>query len=794
MKRTNTVADALNTNLAQVDPGDGLPIIPIPLDGKMPGYPGPPGPGVPEGGTVGQYIEKTSDGSTQWATLSKSKVGLSNVDNTSDADKPISDATQIALDAKPSRIELDAKADLTDGKVPIEQIPTAATVTDSTVSAQINAPLTGAAIDGRINTQVTPVVEQITADYIASDSTIVDAAAAAVDANPTIAELEQAKWFQGEYPGGDVFTHGTQGMYFVPSGEGIPNWPSELSGVGGYIEFNSRNGIKSIEIRSYGARPYTFSTQSNSVMNNTFHPWERSANSSEVAAAKWFKGSFPGSDVFTWGESGAYYVSEEKASTLANWPEEMSGVGGFLDIEVSDGRVTASVKGYGLRPYTFNTYKNSVLNNTFHPWEREATMSDVEAISAAIEPIGLNRDVLKAAFTKRRGGRIGVQGKAVVALRFDDPINGLINSAVDQALLSLDIPASAVHCSGSFTAPDLIALSNLGTWQTVIDWAHKQGMEVWHHGGDHQDASTPAALTDEIVTSLATLKSNLPTLEVNKWAQPGVGGTNYDGFALLDSPELFYGHKAGKLIAQGHAVASGPMNAEMRQLDGQPRDGVGHYTVDNPAALAAAYTRVAEAVKIGAGLNIMLHPNNLDRAGDFSTSADFIAFLEHLAQLRDEGKIEILTMSGLLCADASTTHRSQVIRNADLSAPLSEDYTGATGWTQASGVASTDGTEMLQQIHSAGRYGWMMGGTMQLVAKVRATSGAVVRLQQSSYADPVAWTAQRNATLPASPDWQTVRINACVPTNLASTDYVATSIGRLSGGTLEVDSIEYLPV
>lgn len=62
-----------------------------------------------------------------------------------------------------------------------------AAVTDTAVALQVNGTATGAAIDARINTQVTPVVEQITADYLASDELIVDAAAAAVDANPKIA-------------------------------------------------------------------------------------------------------------------------------------------------------------------------------------------------------------------------------------------------------------------------------------------------------------------------------------------------------------------------------------------------------------------------------------------------------------------------------------------------------------------------------------------------------------------------------------------------------------------------------
>lgn len=47
-------------------------------------------------GTTGQYYR----GDKSWQTLDKSAVGLTNVDNTSDANKPISTATQAALDAK----------------------------------------------------------------------------------------------------------------------------------------------------------------------------------------------------------------------------------------------------------------------------------------------------------------------------------------------------------------------------------------------------------------------------------------------------------------------------------------------------------------------------------------------------------------------------------------------------------------------------------------------------------------------------------------------------------------------
>ena len=67
-----------------------------------------------EGGKVDSVNDKTGD-----VVLSKSDIGLSNVDNTSDEDKPISDLTLAALNNK---------ADLTsNGKVDEGQIPTITT-------------------------------------------------------------------------------------------------------------------------------------------------------------------------------------------------------------------------------------------------------------------------------------------------------------------------------------------------------------------------------------------------------------------------------------------------------------------------------------------------------------------------------------------------------------------------------------------------------------------------------------------------------------------------------------------
>lgn len=64
-----------------------------------PGTDGTNGQGVPVGGTTDQFLRKTSgtDFATAWTSLTKSYVGLANVDNTADTAKPVSTAQATAI-------------------------------------------------------------------------------------------------------------------------------------------------------------------------------------------------------------------------------------------------------------------------------------------------------------------------------------------------------------------------------------------------------------------------------------------------------------------------------------------------------------------------------------------------------------------------------------------------------------------------------------------------------------------------------------------------------------------------
>lgn len=70
--------------------------------------------GVPNGGTTNQILSKASatDKDVYWRTMAKNDVGLGLVDNTSDVNKPISNATQAALNLKANITALTAKADI----------------------------------------------------------------------------------------------------------------------------------------------------------------------------------------------------------------------------------------------------------------------------------------------------------------------------------------------------------------------------------------------------------------------------------------------------------------------------------------------------------------------------------------------------------------------------------------------------------------------------------------------------------------------------------------------------------
>ena len=81
-------------------------------------------------------------GDQTWQPLNKSVIGLGNVDNTTDADKPISTATQTALNTKANTAHTHIANDITSGTFDAARLPGATETTGGAVQLATNAEMT----------------------------------------------------------------------------------------------------------------------------------------------------------------------------------------------------------------------------------------------------------------------------------------------------------------------------------------------------------------------------------------------------------------------------------------------------------------------------------------------------------------------------------------------------------------------------------------------------------------------------------------------------------------------------
>lgn len=388
------------------------------------------------------------------------------------------------------------------------------------------------------------------------------------------------------------------------------------------------------------------------------------------------------------------------------------------------------------------------------------------------------RDMLVSAFTERRGGRVGTNGVAAVALRFDHHLDPFV-SKVLPLLQQYGLPfGQAINPQNVGTGDDN------RTWAQIQSMCTDNGGEVWNHGGNHLDATGVGPIRGQITGALDTLKANLPGLAIEGWMPPGLASGGYDGYSPMTTPEQHYGTYAGRLIISSHAAVYGYIPGSYRGMDGTNPIGRTHMTMDaSTEANIKAWINGAKA--IGAGLTLMLHSNYLDTAGYLTTSA-LGNVLAYLAAERDAGRLVILTPSGLQLAADDTEYRQNLAVNGTFADGLN-NWANTAGWTVAtqSGLTSastTTGTPMTQVV-SFSRTGQYLGGPRELVYKVRATAGAVVRVSATA----TGLSAAQDFTLPASAAWVEVRKPLTLPLNLA-TDLTLT-VGRVSGGAVDIADI-----
>jgi len=312
----------------------------------------------------------------------------------------------------------------------------------------------------------------------------------------------------------------------------------------------------------------------------------------------------------------------------------------------------------------------------------------------------MQRERMNRRARSSRLGSIGIGDIGAIAFEFDD-WEDLYLSAIYPLMVARGLPHCHATISRPFTRPDMCVNANVWTELTT---AHRNGCEIWNHSATHT-WSAGMNVADEVTTADAEIRAAMGNaVSIPAWVFPGcgsvdginitTGGGPIADWALYDTP-------AAQLVQQLYPVSEfvGP-GANKRTFPAGIMHGGHHQTIgEGGVTLAVAKGFIDEAVRTKIGFNLMLHPGNLigiagGQSGTYYMSlADFEALLDYAKAYQDDGRLEILSPSGLYYAD-HTTNRLNIEPRGDFADATTND----TYWSRWGATVETNGG------HSGARY------------------------------------------------------------------------------------------
>jgi len=410
------------------------------------------------------------------------------------------------------------------------------------------------------------------------------------------------------------------------------------------------------------------------------------------------------------------------------------------------------------------------------------------AESPAPYPFVFNQSLLDT-FMARRGGAIGTAGRAAVAFRCDHHLNRF-KAAILPLHRKYAIPVTIAAMSQMTAVEKGPAGSELMPFPLLQKTALENGFEVANHSATHRDAATDLRLTEEIVEAHWSLARSLPKLPIELFVPPGVGGTNYRGFDGGASWSSFQKYLAGRLITQQHALSTGYMPGYW-SMTGQPLLNMGrsHVRIDDAGVAWRGKDFVSAARRQHKGVCFMYHPSALDAAG--------LAALESLfawcAAERDAGRLDILTVGGLMLAriDSSSRH--------DL---LGGDQGFRKGWNGWNGLSAKWSLRAEQGGYCARRgaastplskdcpLGAYAGSTRQLRMIVQSGTGVRFKLEVFDAESPARFSTAKYVTVRGSGTNTVLHQYITLP--LTGTRTVRVQLTPVSGGELLLQAPQLL--
>jgi len=546
----------------------------------------------------------------------------------------------------------------------------------------------------------------------------------------------------------------------------------------------------------YALNQWAVSPRGNIMYCNT--PHTSPATFTAATEANWTflnsvsRGWLPtGADLNTMIDAGTWIIpNQATADAAVNWPAGLTRAPGIFKVE-GDYRFgstivfTQTLWTYGSSTGKRERTKLSGAAGAWNTWIDPYAMTDVS--SAMLSDYAMSNNAHKDAFIRRRGGSLGTNGVAVLALRWDHGAVPFRDKLLPK-LIEKNLPSSFVINPSEYR---LGLPENLGvSWSDYHNWAKNYGIEFVNHGMDHTDAANTAELKVQLVDSKPIIQANIPTQACELFSPPGVTGTGLlDPWVGTNTPDHFTAKwEPARYVLENHAFTSGYIPGLYRDLDGIPANGETHWTMDSETSSANMISRIQTAQALGSGIQLMLHPSQVDLT-DKITLATFNEIIDFIAAERDAGRLIVTTMGGLFLANSRSSFRHNLLRNPGFNGT---DGWNSTGYTLSGGAAqSSISAGLLSQNIDLTNRAFFAGAQREITAKFTAdASGAVARIQLVHAGAGI--DVNKEVTLAAN-ESKTIRIPALMPI-WAGSNLPVFSAGRISGGAVKVENVGVLAV
>lgn len=285
-----------------------------------------------------------------------------------------------------------------------------------------------------------------------------------------------------------------------------------------------------------------------------------------------------------------------------------------------------------------NRYR-SVWSNGMGHW---ITPKPVAVASSDIS--AARQEAVRERLFQSRGGRIGTDGRGVVALRFDHGMPAFTEHILPM-LIERGLPASQCHHVADPEADWTQANVNFGS-----------GIEVYSHSWTHRDTRSDEDIRKEVVDSRYEIERLIPNAFVAGWMTPGASSEAYDGWWAATGVEEKASFYAQQLIDSTYGSAD--TNSSVWNVLGSRH--WGHRSIDRKSGFGQYQSLIDQAADTKTGVVLMIHPTFLRDSSSYIDFSEYEQVLDYIVLMRDAGKIEVLTATGMTLSDPSTGYRDNM--------------------------------------------------------------------------------------------------------------------------------------